>query len=104
MRTSSMDDALHLRDYKANFSCAYCHSEFLTAVTPQWETCFEFLVVLACLELGLQAQQGCSAMATGAGATLNGFIPFPADNLWNQNIAGAPIVFEFSNIIIYFHD
>jgi hypothetical protein len=48
-------------------------------------------IVLACLELGLQAQQGCSAMATGAGATLNGFIPFPADNLWNQNIAGAPI-------------
>jgi hypothetical protein len=33
----------------------------------------------------------CSAMATGQGASLNGFLPFPADNPWNQNIASAPV-------------
>jgi hypothetical protein len=30
-------------------------------------------------------------MALGIGASLNGFIPFPAQNLWNQNIAAAPL-------------
>ncbi len=29
----------------------------------------------------------CSGMSVGVGASLNGFVPFPADNLWNQNIA-----------------
>jgi hypothetical protein len=38
----------------------------------------------------LPAQKNCSGMSLGIGASLNGFIPFPADNLWNQNIAGAP--------------
>jgi hypothetical protein len=33
----------------------------------------------------------CSAMATGAGASLNGVIPFPADNAWNQDISGSPV-------------
>ncbi|MFZ0481193.1 MAG: Ig-like domain-containing protein [Terriglobales bacterium] len=30
-------------------------------------------------------------MSQGINASLNGFIPFPADNLWNQNIASAPV-------------
>jgi len=30
-------------------------------------------------------------MALGIGANLNGFIPFPADSLWNQNIASASV-------------
>ncbi|MGB7332838.1 MAG: hypothetical protein WBD25_15745 [Terriglobales bacterium] len=30
-------------------------------------------------------------MALGIGANLNGFIPFPADNLWNLNIASASV-------------
>ena len=33
----------------------------------------------------------CSGISLGAGASLNGFLPFPADNLWNQNIASAPV-------------
>jgi hypothetical protein len=32
------------------------------------------------------AQSSCSQMSLGRGASLNGFIPFPADNLWNQNV------------------
>jgi hypothetical protein len=37
------------------------------------------------------AAQNCSSMSVGIGASLNGFVPFPADNLWNQNIASAPV-------------
>src|SRR5277367_1857610 len=33
----------------------------------------------------------CSVMSVGQGGSLNGFLPFPADNLWNQNIANAPV-------------
>ena len=39
----------------------------------------------------LHAQTGCSGMGLGIGASLNGFIPFPAENLWNQNIASSPV-------------
>src|SRR5271163_536943 len=49
------------------------------------------LLVVFCFVSMLPAQQGCSGMALGIDASLNGFIPFPADNLWNQNIAGAPV-------------
>jgi hypothetical protein len=35
--------------------------------------------------------QACSVMALGQGATLNGFQPFPADNLWNKDISAAPV-------------
>lgn len=30
-------------------------------------------------------------MSFGQSASLNGFVPFPADNLWNQNISSAPV-------------
>jgi len=30
-------------------------------------------------------------MSLGRGASLNGFIPFPADNAWNQDISGASV-------------
>jgi len=33
----------------------------------------------------------CNVMSLGIGANLNGFIPFPSDNLWNQNISQAPV-------------
>jgi hypothetical protein len=33
----------------------------------------------------------CGAMSLGQGASLNGFVPFPADNLWNKNIASAAV-------------
>ena len=38
-------------------------------------------------------------MGLGQGASLNGFVPFPADNLWNQNIANAPVDANSSAII-----
>jgi len=33
----------------------------------------------------------CSAISLGQGGSLNGFLPFPADNAWNQNIADATV-------------
>ncbi len=33
----------------------------------------------------------CSVMQTGQGGSLNGFVPFPSDNLWNQDISNASV-------------
>ena len=33
----------------------------------------------------------CSVMQPGQGGSLGGFVPFPADNLWNQDISGAAV-------------
>jgi hypothetical protein len=35
--------------------------------------------------------QTCSQMSLGIGASLNGFLPFPADNLWNLDISTAAV-------------
>jgi len=43
----------------------------------------------------------CSAISVGQGASLNGFLPFPSDNLWNQNIASAPVDPNSAAIINY---
>jgi hypothetical protein len=40
---------------------------------------------------GGTAPLACSAMSLGQGASLNGFLPFPADNRWNQDISGAAV-------------
>ena len=43
--------------------------------------------------------QTCSAMSLGQGASLNGFVPFPASNLWNTDISAAPVDPNSANII-----
>ena len=53
-------------------------------------TIFFSLLILLCLSPALAAQT-CSGMSLGIGAALNGFVPFPADSLWNQNIANASV-------------
>ena len=51
---------------------------------------------------GGQKQAGaCNVASTGQGASLNGFLPFPADNAWNQDISSAPVD-PNSNAIINF--
>lgn len=49
------------------------------------------LVILSPVALIPAAAQTCSQMSLGRMASLNGFIPFPADNLWNQDISSAPV-------------
>ena len=39
---------------------------------------------------GTQAS-ACSGMSVGQGASLNGFVPFPPSNLWNEDISSAPV-------------
>jgi hypothetical protein len=41
----------------------------------------------------------CSGMAVGAGASLNGFRPFPANNAWNQDISNASVDPNSANYI-----
>ena len=48
------------------------------------------------------AQAGtCSGMSLGPLAPLNGFVPFPASNLWNTDISSAPVDPNSANIINY---
>ncbi len=43
----------------------------------------------------------CSAMSAGQEADLNGFVPFPSDNLWNEDISSAPVDSNSAAIINY---
>jgi hypothetical protein len=40
---------------------------------------------------GTTQASACSGMSVGAGASLNGFVPFPSSNAWNQNIPSAAV-------------
>jgi len=50
---------------------------------------------------GSQQTSSCSQMSVGQGASLNGFRPFPSDNLWNKDISSAPVDSNSANIINY---
>jgi hypothetical protein len=50
---------------------------------------FAFSAAFLCSPL--YAQNSCSSLSLGRGASLNGFIPFPSDNAWNQDISSASV-------------
>jgi hypothetical protein len=50
---------------------------------------------------GSTEASNCSSMSLGQGASLGGFLPFPADSLWNKDISSAPVD-PNSNAIIGF--
>jgi hypothetical protein len=50
---------------------------------------------------GSTQTSSCSQMSTGQGASLNGFLPFPSDNLWNKDISSSPVDPNSSAIITY---
>ncbi len=50
---------------------------------------------------GSTQTSGCSSMSTGQGASLNGFLPFPSDNLWNKDISAVPVDPNSSAIITF---
>jgi hypothetical protein len=60
-----------------------------------------FLIALLVFCITSPATQGqsCSVMSLGRAASLNGFVPFPADNAWNQDISSAPVDPNSSAII-----
>ena len=48
---------------------------------------------------GSPQTSSCSGMSTGQGASLNGFLPFPSDNLWNKDISSSPVDPNSANIL-----
>jgi len=48
------------------------------------------VVLLLCVTANAGAQT-CAGMSLGNNASLNGYVPFPASNVWNTNIASAPV-------------
>jgi hypothetical protein len=58
-----------------------------------------FFAFFFSLTFPAQAQLACSVMSLGDEASLNGFLPFPADNAWNTNIANSPVDPNSSAII-----
>jgi hypothetical protein len=58
-----------------------------------------FIVCFCCLPSA--HGQSCSSMNLGSGASLNGFVPFPADNAWNQDVSSAPVDPNSSAIISF---
>ena len=58
------------------------------------------LAVLLITSLSAVAQAGtCSGMTVGQLTSLNGFVPFPSDNLWNKDISALPVDPNSANII-----
>src|SRR5260370_17839490 len=43
----------------------------------------------------------CNSLLLGQGASLGGFVPFPSDSLWNQDISSAPLDPNSSAIISF---
>lgn len=62
------------------------------------------LFAISLSAIPLARGQSCSSMSLGRGASLNGFIPFPADNAWNQDISSAPVDPNSSAIINFIGD
>ncbi len=59
-------------------------------------------VLLTCLPAAALAQAGtCAGMSLGPLASLNGFVPFPSNNLWNTDISSAPVDPNSANFINY---
>ncbi len=50
---------------------------------------------------GSTQTSSCGAMSTGQGASLNGFLPFPSDNLWNKDISASPVDANSAAIITF---
>lgn len=49
------------------------------------------VAMLSLISASAAQNSSCANMALGPGASLNGFVPFPADNAWNQDIRNAPV-------------
>jgi hypothetical protein len=50
----------------------------------------QIALLASCLCCFYAQGQSCSGIKLGQSASLNGFIPFPADDAWNQDISSAP--------------
>jgi hypothetical protein len=64
------------------------------------------VALISFLYVSIAALQGqaCSGMSLGIGGSLNGFVPFPADNAWNQDISSAAVDPNSAAIINFIGD
>lgn len=61
-----------------------------------------FLIPFLALPLSGYAQNGtCAGMSLGQNSNLNGFVPFPASDAWNENIANATVDPNSAQIIAF---
>src|SRR5215469_1913763 len=51
----------------------------------------EFSIALVFRTVAFSQTGTCAGMTTGQLTSLNGFVPFPSDNLWNTDISTAPV-------------
>src|SRR6202171_5018520 len=56
-------------------------------------------IVLLFADAAFAQSAPCSGMSTGAGAKLNGFVPFPVSSLWNSDISSAAVDPNSASII-----
>lgn len=69
----------------------------ITVVNPNPGSAASAAVNLQVNSLG--SPSACSSISAGQGASLNGFLPFPADNLWNTDISSAQVDSNSANYI-----
>ena len=61
---------------------------------------FALAGILLLCSIGAIAQAGtCNGMTVGQLTSLNGFVPFPSDNLWNKDISALPVDPNSANIV-----
>ena len=67
-----------------------------------WIAALAFVALQISTNAPALAQSGtCSGMSTGQLASLNGFVPFASDSLWNTDISNAPVDSNSAGIINY---
>jgi hypothetical protein len=63
---------------------------------------FQAVAFLTVAAASAHAQSGtCAGMTVGQLTSLNGYVPFPASNLWNTDISNAPVDANSTNLINY---
>jgi hypothetical protein len=50
---------------------------------------------------GSNQSSSCNGISPGPGASLNGFVPFPSDSLWNRDVSTAPVDTNSAAIISF---
>src|SRR5260370_36854568 len=58
-----------------------------------------YIVALVVCSIGYSQSGTCAGMTIGQLTSLNGFVPFPSNNLWNTDISAAPVDPNSANYI-----
>jgi hypothetical protein len=68
----------------------------------RYQCCIALGILAVTLSPFATAQSGtCAGMTPGQLTSLNGFVPFPSNNLWNTDVSGMPVDPNSANLINY---